>query len=488
MTGDERVYVIGAGFAGRGIAGELRRKRTWGRVAAFLDDDSAKIGRKIDGVPVVGPINDAISLVDKHYGDRAIIAIPSASTDQVRQWYHGLRTAGFRDVRILPSISQIASGDAHVVQTREIDPQDLLGRTPVKINLREALGYLRNKRVLITGAGGSIGGELARQLLSGGAERLYLLGHGENSIYQIDAELRLLQSEGVGEAARIVPIIGELTDRAYLDFLLPRLRADVIFHTAAYKHVPMMETNPIAAVHNNVFGTLNLLAAAEQAGKPRVVLISTDKAVGPTSVYGATKRLAEELVLSRTTTPGIVVRFGNVLGSRGSIVPLFRGQIQNGGPVTVTDRRATRYFMTIPEAVSLVLKAGGVGQTGELYVLDMGQAVNIYDLASQMIRFYGYEPNQEIAIDEIGLRPGEKLDECLFDNGERSLGYASERVHQVQRSPVDPAVLQQAVDALAPICNFDPSNPLVYRNKRALREALLELFPNLQEPADSSEY
>lgn len=492
MTNQTRIYVIGAGFAGRGIARELFAKGVIGRVVAFLDDDPAKIGEKIDDIPVLGPIDDVVRLLEKTPADEALIAIPGASRDRLRRLYTMLRRANFERIRILPSVSQIIEDDAHFIQTRQIDPQDLLGRNPVNIHLREALSYLRGRRVLITGAGGSIGSELARQLLSGGAERLYLLGHGENSIYQIDTELRILQEEGVGERARIVPIVGELTNRNYLRFLLPRLRADVIFHTAAYKHVPMMEANPIAAVENNVFGTLNLLEAAAEAGVGRLVLISTDKAVAPRSVYGAGKRLAEELVLreeSRDNAPAtMVVRFGNVLGSRGSILPVFRRQIEKGGPVTITDPAASRFFMTIPEAVSLVLTAGGVGQTKELYVLDMGEPINIRDFAEQMIRFYGYEPDQEIAIREIGLRPGEKLTESLFDEGEKPVDSPSERIFRVERRSMSSQRLESLMNTLRPVCFFDQSRPAEYRNRRRLREILSETFPQLMRDPDEPEY
>jgi len=492
VTSHARIYVIGAGFAGRGIARELSAKGVMGRVVAFLDDDPAKIGEKIDHIPVLGPIDDVVRLLEKTPADEALIAIPGASRERLRRLYTTLRRANFERIRILPSVSQILSDEAHFIQTRQIDPQDLLGRTPVNINLREALSYLRGRRVLITGAGGSIGSELARQLLSGGAERLYLLGHGENSIYQIDTELRLLQEEGVGEQAQIVPIVGELTNREYLRFLIPRLRADVIFHTAAYKHVPMMESNPVAAMENNVFGTLNLLDIAADTGVGRFVLVSTDKAVSPRSTYGVSKRLAEELVL-RTGTDGsglatMVVRFGNVLGSRGSIMPIFRKQIEKGGPVTITDPAASRFFMTIPEAVSLVLTAGGVGRSGELYVLDMGEPINIREFAEQMIRFYGYEPDREIPIRTIGLRPGEKLRESLFDRDERPADSPSERISRVERSPLEAALLERILRDLRPICFFDQNRPAEYRNRRKLRMILSEVFPQLMQNPDEPEY
>ncbi|GAB1484350.1 hypothetical protein MASR2M78_31680 [Treponema sp.] len=264
---------------------------------------------------------------------------------------------------------------------------------------------------------------MARQLLSGGAQRLYLLGHGENSIYQIDRELRLLQEEGVGEKATIIPIIGDLKDRNFMGYILERLKVDVVFHAAAYKHVPMTEENPVAAIENNVLGTDNLLAACLEQGVKRFVLISTDKAVDPVSVYGASKQLCEKLVLSagekvKNGHNYMVVRFGNVLGSRGSIMPLFQSQIEKGGPVTITHPEASRWFMTIPEACSLVLKTGGVGKNGSLYLLDMGEPVRIRDLAEQMIRFYGFEPEKDIAIEYIGLRPGERLDERLWGDDE----------------------------------------------------------------------
>lgn len=486
-----RMYVIGAGFAGRAIAAEIREKGVLGRVVAFLDDDPAKIGRRMDDIPVLGPIAEVVSLVEKTPADEALIAIPSASREKLRDLHRILRRAQFSRIRILPTVSQIVADEAHFIQTRQLDPQDLLGRTPVNINLRSALSYLRGRRVLITGAGGSIGSEVARQLLSGGAERLYLMGHGENSIYEIDAELRLLQEEGVGESAQIVPVIGELTDESYLDFLLPRLRADVIFHTAAYKHVPLLEANPVAAIQNNVFGTWNLVSAARRAGVGRVVLISTDKAVQPASIYGASKSIAEQIMLHHSgegATAAMVVRFGNVLASRGSILPLFRRQIEKGGPVTITRNDAARFFMTIPEAVSLVLETGGVGTAGELYALDMGEPVNIRELAEQLIRFYGYVPQRDIPIQEIGMRPGEKITESLVGPGETLQPTSFERINRVVRAPETSMDILALLQALRPICFLDQSAREDYRNRRRLREILTRFFPDLMPLPGEPEY
>ncbi|MFP4329368.1 MAG: polysaccharide biosynthesis protein [Spirochaetaceae bacterium] len=489
MKSGSRIYIIGAGFAGRAILADIQKKEMIGEVVAFLDDDTEKIGTRIDGIPVLGPISDVVNLIQKTPADEALIAIPSAGKELLRSLHKRLKEANFDRIRILPGLSQIIEGDAHFIQTREIDPQDLLGRTPVHINLRESLSYLRGRRVLLTGAGGSIGSELARQLLSGGAQRLYLLGHGENSIYEIDSELRLLQEEGVGERATIVPIVGELKDRDYTRFILNRLKADVVFHTAAYKHVPMMEANPVAAVENNLFGTLHLLEAAREAGTERFLMVSTDKVVEPLSVYGASKQLAERLVLSRAEEGFrcMVVRFGNVLGSRGSIIPLFRKQILKGGPVTITDGEAERYFMTIPEAASLVLKSGGMGESGELYTLDMGEPVRIRELAEQMIRFYGYEPESEIALREIGLRKGEKVIERLYNPGERSVPTEHPRVNRVlfeDRAAYCDGVAG-AMELLRPICFFDPERAEEYRNRHRLKEILRTFVPSL--PVDESE-
>lgn len=489
MTRDRtaRIYVIGAGFAGQNIAREIKEKGIFGEVVAFLDDDSQKIGHTIDDIPVLGPIKDVARLLRMNPADEAIIAIPSASREYLRELYGILKKAGFERIRILPGISQIIEGDAHLIQARNIDPQDLLGRTPVAIGLKESLKYLRGKRVLVTGAGGSIGGEIARQLLSGGASRLYLFGHGENSIYQIDRELRLLQEEGVGEKATIVPVIGDLKDRDYMRYILGRLKADVVFHCAAYKHVPMMEENPVAAVENNVMGTDNLVAAAMEAGVKRFVLISTDKAVDPVSVYGASKLLCERLVLrAGASAPSgrefMVVRFGNVLGSRGSIMPLFQKQIEKGGPVTVTHPEATRWFMTIPEACSLVLKAGGVGENGRLYLLDMGDPVRIRDMAEQMIRFYGYEPEKDIKIEYIGLRPGERLDERLWSADELPVDTEYPRIKRVERAKDSAFDFGRLLETLKPICRFDPAKPEVYRDRRLLRAALREAVPTVMIP------
>jgi FlaA1/EpsC-like NDP-sugar epimerase len=485
----KRLYIIGAGFAGLSIADDIKRKKIFGTVTAFLDDDKTLIGQEFDGIPVIGPIDNITSLLHCTDDDEAIIAIPSAPTERIRQIYETLKAGGFEHIKILPGISQVVNGTAHLVQAREIDPLDILGRTPVTISLKESLSYLRGKRVLITGAGGSIGSELARQLLSGGAERLYLFGHGENSIYQIDRELRLLQKEGVGEKATIVPIIGDMKDRAYTNYIISHTHCDVVFHCAAYKHVPMMEENPVAAIENNVFGTKNLLDACILHNVHRFVLISTDKAVSPVSVYGVSKMLCEKLILeySKKAQNGnafMFVRFGNVLGSRGSILPLFMEQIKNGGPVTVTEKKMERYFMTIPEACSLVLRTGGVGSNGASYLLDMGTPVKIVDIAEQIIRFSGFEPYKDIDIKFVGARKGERNVEPLWLPEEEPQKTSYEKILQLKNMPYTAQRLNELLEKLYPVCiggkNLQSVTKL-YRNREYLISVLSADVPSLAE-------
>ena len=483
-------YIIGAGLAGTMIAHEIKRKGLFGQVAAFLDDDPLKIGSKIDGIPVLGPIQDVARLIRVESKDEILIAIPSIKAERLREIYTVIKEAGFTTIKLLPGISQIIDDAAHLVQAREIDPQDLLGRTPIKISLKQSLAYLRGKRVLITGAGGSIGSELARQLLSGGAERLYLFGHGENSIYQIDKELRRLQEGGVGDKATIVPIIGELKDRAYMRYIIKQLRCDAVFHAAAYKHVPLMESNPVAVIENNVFGTKNLLDACIEMGVKRFVLISTDKAVNPVSIYGVSKMLNEKMILHAAQRLGgqsgsaanayMFVRFGNVLGSRGSIFPLFVEQIKKGGPVTVTSPDMMRYFMTIPEACSLVLQTGGVGINGESYLLDMGTPVNILETAEHLIRYMGYEPYKDIPIDIIGVRPGERLEEPLTSSNEYTEATAYPKILRLQsRKTEDFSALETLLSELEPLCCACGGDHTLYRDKERLLALLCGAFPSL---------
>jgi FlaA1/EpsC-like NDP-sugar epimerase len=494
--GQAAIYIIGAGFAGQMLAREIARKKIFGTVAAFLDDDEKLNGTEIDGVPVLVPIEKMIPLLKSGGRDEAIIALPSSPRERITAIYNALVKNGFSRIKILPAISQIVDGAAHLVQAREIDPLDVLGRTPVTIPLKRSLAYLRGKRVLITGAGGSIGSELSRQLLSGGAERLYLFGHGENSIYHIDRELRILQSEGVGEKATVVPVIGDMTKRDYLFYILQKLRCDVIFHCAAYKHVPLMEENPVAVIENNVFGTKNILDAAYAGGVKRFVLISTDKAVSPVSVYGVSKLLCERLTLetaakieseyadrdgmSGSKYAYMFVRFGNVLGSRGSVLPLFMAQLQTGGPLTVTHPEMKRYFMTIPEACSLVLQTGGVGENGVPYLLDMGEPVKIRDLAEQVIRFSGYEPGRDVQIEITGLRKGERLDEPLWlpEENPRPTNYP--KILMLTK-PADGAragakTTGEILDALEPICFLTENAPLLYRDRDRLLKILRDNF------------
>lgn len=474
----KRIYIIGAGFAGQTIADDIKRKKIFGTVNAFIDDDKNLIGTSIDGIPVLGPIAAVTSVLtnSNSNSDEAIIAIPSAPTERIREIYETLSKNGFERIKILPGISQVVTGTAHLVQTREIDPLDILGRTPVTISLKETLNYLRGKRVLITGAGGSIGSELSRQLLSGGAERLYLFGHGENSICQIYRELRLLQSEGVGEKATIVPIIGDMRDKNYVDFIIEQTKCNVIFHCAAYKHVPMMEENPVAAIENNVFGTKALLDASLKRNVERFVLISTDKAVAPVSVYGVSKMICEKLVLqaakkierAENDRAIMFVRFANVLGSRGSLLPIFQQQIKNGGPVTVTDKNMERYFMTIPEACSLVLQTGGVGKNGKSYLLDMGEPLKIIDLAKQIIKFSGLEPEKDIEIKIVGARKGERLIEPLWLKEENPVQTEYKKILQLESKPYDSERLEKLLAELEPVCFYDEQKKSDFRNRQKL--------------------
>ena len=484
------IYIIGAGFTGVTLAAEIKSKRIFGRVVAFLDDDGVKIGTRIDGIPVLGPIDAVAEILKTAPADEAIIAIPSASRAQLARIHAVLRRARFSRIRIVPTISQILDGDVHLIQAREIDPEDFLSRTPVTVSLKKSLAYLRAKRVLVTGAGGSIGSELCRQLLEGGVERLYLFGHGENSIYEIDRELRLLQEEGIGERTMIVPIIGDIQDAQYMSFILSRTRAKVVFHTAAHKHVPLMEANPVEAVKNNVFGTRNIVDASRKSGVERFVLVSTDKAVEPRSVYGASKLLAEEIVLREKKNGHhfLVVRFGNVLGSRGSILPLFRKQILKGGPVTVTHPDMRRFFMTIPEASSLVLQAGGSGEGGEVYLLDMGEDLSIRDMAEQMIRFYGYEPGQDIRIVYTGLRKGEKITEKLHADTEIPEPTSSPRILKLKRKTLINGRITSVMERLGPICFFQKESASSFRNRRELMSVLGEVIPGIGPTEEEPEY
>ncbi len=489
-TKNRKIYIVGAGFAGRILASELKSRGTFGEVVAFLDDDLKKRGNTIEGISVLGPVVDVKEHLKHTPADEAIIAIPNAAHEDLERIYAELKRAGIGSIRILPRLSEFMDSPPHLIQTREINPQDFLRRKPAVISLKKSLAYLRGQRVLITGAAGSIGSELCRQLLHGGAQRLYLFDHEENNLYEIEKELRLLQNAGVGEEASIVPVVGELKDPAYMDFIIRRLRADVIFHCAAYKHVPMMESNPIEAVCNNVFGTKNLVNAALKHTVSRFVLISTDKATNPVSVYGASKMLAEEIVLHASTenTQFMVVRFGNVLDSRGSIVPLFKNQIAGGGPVTVTDPKASRFFMTLPESASLVLKAGGVGEAGELYILDMGEQIVIRDLAEQMIRFYGFTPGEDIKIKYTGLRPGEVLSERLYSADEKPERTPYPGINRLIRKPRFNGELDVLLEKLQAICSFDPSREEAYRNRRLLRSTLHEYIPTVRVPEDEPEY
>ena len=382
---------------------------------AFVDDDATKQRLQIYGVTVLGKAEDIPEIVENKSIDHIIIAIPSLNKIEIQRIYKECSKTKAK-TKIMPSIEDIVTGKVSVNQFRDVQVEDLLGRDPVELDMQSISEKLTGKAILVTGAGGSIGSEICRQVSKFKPQKLLLLGHGENSIYTIDMELRN-RYQGQFE---IIPIIADVQDRNRIFDVVEKHKPDVIYHAAAHKHVPLMEYNPKEAVKNNVIGTKNVAEAADTFGVHKFVLVSTDKAVNPTNVMGSTKRIAEMVIQElnkHSQTNFVAVRFGNVLGSRGSVIPLFKKQIQAGGPVTVTHPEMTRYFMTIPEASRLVIQAGALAQGGEIFVLDMGEPVKIVDLAENLIKLSGYSI-EEIGIKFAGIRPGEKMYEELLGENE----------------------------------------------------------------------
>ncbi|MDR1481162.1 MAG: polysaccharide biosynthesis protein [Synergistaceae bacterium] len=410
----KRAVIIGAGEAGAFIARDLQRRNSDIIPLGFIDEDSAKRGKVIAGLPVLGGDESLLEEVRRLGANVVLIAIPSASGVRVRGYLDMLSRPGI-EVRVLPSLHELAGGEVEVAKMRSVELQDLLRREPIVLDEAGIGAVISGKRVLVTGAGGSIGSEICAQLMKHTPSELFLLGHGEGSIYN------LVQSVGRMEGTARVPhrpIIADIAVEDAMERVFSDSRPDVVFHAAAHKHVPLMEENPREALRVNSLGTWTLAQLAGRFGAERFVMISSDKAVHPSSIMGATKRIAERLLcgaqVAYSETAFITVRFGNVLGSRGSVVPLFERQIEMGGPVTVTHPEMNRYFMLIPEAVSLVLQAASMGRGGELYVLDMGEPVNILEMAETLIRLHGREPYKDIHIRFTGIRPGEKLHEELF--------------------------------------------------------------------------
>jgi FlaA1/EpsC-like NDP-sugar epimerase len=443
----KEVLVVGAGDAGGLVLREMLTTRVAGYTPiGLIDDDPRKRHMRLHGVRVLGTIADLPRVLRDRTPDEVLLAIPSAAGEARNRIVDTCRKASV-PVRTLPAVHELLDGDSNLLrQMREVRVEDVLGRDPVQLDPEEIGGYVRGKVVLVTGAGGSIGSELCRQLARMAPARLVLLEHAETNLFNIEREL---VERGI---TNIVPVIGDVKDAGKLDRLFLAYRPEVVFHAAAYKHVPLMQANPLEAIRNNALATRTLSRTAARHGVGRFVLISTDKAVNAQTVMGATKALCEWIVEAisqeQSTMVAVAVRFGNVLASSGSVVPIFRRQIAAGGPVTVTHERMTRFFMTIPEAAQLVVQAGGGAQGGEIFVLDMGEPVRILDLARDMIRLSGLEPDRDIEIEVVGIRPGEKLDEDLFEDWETVEGTVHAKVRRATRPTIDAEWLEQRLDAL----------------------------------------
>ena len=466
-----RTLIFGAGAAGSHLLHEIRNQAGSScNVAGFVDDDDAKQGMYLNGVPILGKRGELPALIKKHAIKEVIIAIPSVRGNVIRNIVESCTATDVR-VRTLPTLADIIDGKISVSQIRDVEISDLLGREPVVLDEMGIRVYLTGKKVLISGAAGSIGSEICRQVARFSPGRLILLDNAETPLFYLEREMKEKYPE-----LQIVSIIGDVRNREKVELLFEGYHLDVVFHAAAYKHVPMMEFNPTEAVANNIGGTKIMADAAHRFGVRNFVLISSDKAVNPTNVMGASKRAAEMYVQALapgSATKFTTVRFGNVLGSNGSVIPLFIEQIKKGGPVTVTDRRVTRYFMTIPEATQLVLQAGCLGRGGEIFVLDMGEPVRIVNLAEELIRLSGLTPYEDIDIVFTGLRPGEKLFEELHLEGEGILPTAHEKIRIVSSTGADISTVTAELDRLFRLAaTFDAVEVI-----RFLRQMVAEYAP-----------
>ncbi len=465
----QNYMIVGAGASGNAILQEIQSSRFLSmHVACFIDDNPGCQGKYLRGVPIVGGREKIAESVEKYDIDEIIIAIPSANRSALKPLIEICKETGCR-IQILPGMYQLIKGDVNVSNLREVQIEDLLGRDPIEVNVDEIIGYVQDKTVLVTGGGGSIGSELCRQIARHNPKRLIIIDIYENNAYDIQQELKQSQPE-----LDLVVLVASVRNTLRMDEIFRMYRPDIVYHAAAHKHVPLMEDSPNEAIKNNVLGTLKVAKAADRYGVGRFVMISTDKAVNPTNIMGASKRICEMVIQNmnrKSQTEYVAVRFGNVLGSNGSVVPLFKKQIEQGGPVTVTHPDIIRYFMTIPEAVSLVLQAGAYGKGGEIFVLDMGEPVKILDLAKNMIKLSGYRVDEDIKIEFTGLRPGEKMYEELLMREEGLKETANRMIYIGKPIEYDDELFEQQLERLQEASVNEAQN---------IRELVREIVPSYQ--------
>ena len=471
-----RVMIIGAGKAGTLILKEMKAsEKVHGYPVCMIDDDKDKQGRVIDGVSIVGSRKDIAGLAREKGIDEIYVAIPTAPPEDIKDILKICQGTGCQ-VKILPGVYQLMNGEVTISRLRKVEIEDLLGREPVNVNLDEIMGYVKGKVVLVTGGGGSIGSELCRQLAGHKVKQLIIFDIYENNAYEIQQELKRKYPR-----LDLVVLIGSVRNTNRLDYLFRTYRPDIVYHAAAHKHVPLMEDSPNEAIKNNVLGTYKTARAAIKYKAQRFILISTDKAVNPTNIMGASKRLCEMVVQmsnQKSSTEFVAVRFGNVLGSNGSVIPLFKQQIESGGPVTVTHKDIIRYFMTIPEAVSLVIQAGAYAKGGEIFVLNMGNPVRILDMAENLIRLSGYEPYKDIDICFTGLRPGEKLYEELLMDEEGLQKTVNDRIFIGKPIDMDYDRFERALQRLGEAALSETAN---------MRELVHDLVPEYHYRKDNTE-
>ena len=469
----KNVMIIGAGAAGRTLVREYQTSQ-WmtDKVKCFIDDNPDKRGRYLEGVPIAGTREDIQRAVEKYGINKIILALPSVPNSEKKEILDICKFTGCQ-VQTVPGIYQLINGEVRVSQLRDVEIEDLLGRDPIRLDIEEVLGYVKDQVVLVTGGGGSIGSELCRQLAAHKVKQLIIFEMYENNAYEIQQELKYRYPD-----LDLVVLIGSVRNSNRLEDVFKTYHPDIVYHAAAHKHVPLMEDSPNEAIKNNVIGTYKTAMRADKYHTKRFVLISTDKAVNPTNIMGASKRLCEmviQMFAQKSETVFTAVRFGNVLGSNGSVIPLFKKQIAHGGPVTVTHPDIIRYFMTIPEAVSLVLQAGAYAKGGEIFVLDMGEPVKIVDLARNLIRLSGFKPDEDIKIEFTGLRPGEKLYEELLMAEEGLRKTENQRIFIGNPLPVDPDGFRKRLDEL---------DKMAWGECKNMKELVREIVPEYK-PAEN---